>query len=127
MRDNVRQMFKQLGLGFLNMFVVLLLVAGAQVLLRGRVGTAVALAILCLIVLAQYLLGSRFIEHRYPPELAGLAGASEFAQGLALGIALFSSVMGVLWATGAYHPAGWAARGAFGRAALFALLAAILE
>lgn len=83
------------------MLIVPLLVVGSQALLRGRVRSSAAFAIVSVIVLSAYLLGSRFIERRHPPEFAGVVGAWEFAQGLALGVALFCSVMGVLWAAGA--------------------------
>jgi uncharacterized protein len=120
-------MLKQLGLGFLNLIVTLLLVAGAQTLLRPHVKATAGIAILAAVALASYLTGSRWIERRPPPELADWGGTAEFVEGLALGIALFSSVMGVLWAFGVYHPA---ARGVFtglGTGALLMLAAGIIE
>jgi hypothetical protein len=107
-------MLKQVGLGLLNLLVTVLLAAGAQVVLRPHVKATVGIAILAAITLASYLPGSRWIERRPPPELVDTVGFAECAAGLALGIALFSSVMAVLWVLGVYHPTargvspGWA-------------------
>jgi CAAX protease family protein len=127
MRDNLKHMFKQLGLGFLNLVAVLVLVFGTQALIHGRVKDVAGLTVLSAIVLLAYLAGSRWIERRQPPELAGFGGIAEFAGGIGLGIALFSSVMGLLWACGAYHPTGPGAAAALGRGGLFALMGAIVE
>jgi membrane protease YdiL (CAAX protease family) len=121
-------MLKQLGLGFLNLVVVLVLVFGAQALLRGgHVKSSTALPILAAIVLVAYLAGSRWIERRAPPELSDFGGIVEVAAGLALGVALFSSVMGVLWALGAYHPTGRGVVAGLGQGASLALMAAVFE
>ena len=120
-------MLKPLGLGFLNLVVVLALVFGTQALLRGHVKSSMGLPILAAIVLLAYLAGSRWIERRQPPELSGFGGIAELAAGLALGIALFSSVMGVLWALGVYHPAGRGVVAGIGQGASLALMAAVFE
>ncbi len=59
-----------------------------------------------LAALAVYLLGVRFIERRTPDELALNGFARELAAGLLLGAAVFTAVMGVLVAAGAYTLTG---------------------
>jgi hypothetical protein len=44
-----------------------------------------------------------------------------------LGLALFSSVMAILWIAGVYHPAGWGSYRQLAGGLLFAVLAGILE
>jgi membrane protease YdiL (CAAX protease family) len=120
-------MLKQLGWGLLNFLVALLLVAGVQAILRPRAKANVAIPILAAVVLAAYLAGSRWIERRPPPELADFGGVAEFAAGLALGIGLFSSVMGVLWALGVYYPAGRGTLSGLGAGAVLMLATGVFE
>jgi uncharacterized protein len=120
-------MLKQLGWGLLNFLVTLLLVAGVQAMLRPHAKASLAIPILAAVALAAYLAGSRWIERRPPPELADSGGVAEFAAGLALGVALFSSVMGVLWALGVYHPAGRGTLSGLGAGAVLMLGAGIFE
>lgn len=52
----------------------------------------------------------RLVERRHATELAGAGGGRELGGGLAIGLALFSTVIGVLWLLGCYtvtgsHPA----------------------
>ncbi len=63
---------KQVGLAALNLLFVLLILFGAQSLLRGHVSQTVGLAILSPPVFGAYLVGYRYIEGRRPPEIAGL-------------------------------------------------------
>ena len=120
-------MLKQLGWGSLNFFVTLLLVAGVQTILRPHAKANLAIPILAAFALAAYLAGSRWIERRPPPELADVGGVGEFVAGVALGFALFSSVMGVLWVLGVYHPAGRGTFSGIGQGAILMLAAAIFE
>ena len=118
---------KQAGLAALNLLFTLVILFGAQPLLRGRVSNSVALAILSVLVFGAYLLGYRFIERRRPPELAGLISVKEFIAGLGLGIFLFSAVIAVLWLLRVYHLQGRGTTAALGAGALTALFAATVE
>jgi membrane protease YdiL (CAAX protease family) len=118
---------KQVGLAALNLVFVLLILFGAQSLMRGHVKHTAGLAILSLLVFGAYLLGYRFIERRRPPELAGLISVKEFIGGLALGVTLFSAVIGVLWLFHVYHLQSRGTTAGLGAGALSALLAATVE
>ena len=118
---------KQVGLAALNLLFVLLILFGAQSLLRGHVRQTVGLAILSPLVFGAYLVGYRFIEGRRPPELAGLLSLKEFFGGLALGVTLFSAVIFVLWLLRVYHLQGRGTTAGLGAGALAALLAATVE
>jgi hypothetical protein len=100
MRDSVKQRSKELGLAFLNFALVLGLLFGTQPLIRGRVAGTPGLAIVSAVVFIAYLAGTRWIEGHQSAELVGKRGVAEFVAGLALGIALFSSVVGLLWIVG---------------------------
>ncbi len=118
---------KQVGLAALNLLFVLLILFGAQSLMRGHVNQTAGLAILSLLVFGAYLLGYRFIEGRRPPELAGLISLKEFFGGLALGVTLFSGVIAVLWLFRVYHLQARGTTAGLGAGALSALLAATVE
>ena len=51
----------------------------------------------------------------------------ELAAGLAIGFALFSVVMAILWAMGVYHPAGWGTTKGIAGALALAVMAGIME
>jgi membrane protease YdiL (CAAX protease family) len=118
---------KQAGLAALNLIFVLLVLFGAQSLMRGHISTTAGLAILSPLVFGAYLFGFRFIERRRPPELAGLISLKEFFGGLALGVTLFSAVIAVLWLVGVYHLQARGTTAGLGAGALSALLAATVE
>jgi membrane protease YdiL (CAAX protease family) len=99
----------------------------AQSLIRGHISRTVGLAILSLLVFGAYLLGYRVIERRHPPELSGLTSLKEFFAGLALGVALFSAVIAVLWLFRVYHLQSRGTAAGLGAGALSALLAATVE
>jgi len=63
-----------------------------------------------LTALLGYAAFARLVERRQPAELAGPGAGRELGAGLAIGLALFSTVIGVLWLMGFYtvtgrHPA----------------------
>src|SRR6266404_8092723 len=118
---------KQVGLAALNLLFVLLILFGAQSLLRGHVNQTAGLAILSSLVFGAYLAGYRFIEGRRPPELAGLISLKEFFGGLALGVTLFSAVIAVLWLLRVYRLQAIGTTAGLGAGALSALLAATVE
>jgi hypothetical protein len=127
MDSAVKHTGRQVGLAALNLLFVLLILFGAQSLLRGHVNQTAGLAILSPLVFGAYLVGYRFIEGRRPPELTGLVSLKEFFGGLALGVTLFSAVIIVLWLLRVYHLQARGTTAGLGAGALSALLAATVE
>lgn len=127
MDTSTKRTGKQVGLAALNLLFVLLVLFGTQALMRGHINQTAGLAILSALVFCAYLLGYRSIEGRRPPELAGLVSLKEFFAGLALGVALFSAVIAVLWLFRVYHLQGRGTTAGLGAGALTALLAATVE
>src|SRR5215510_14831518 len=72
--------------------------------LDGSSGVPTVLGVLA--ALALYVLSVRLIEWRTPDELGPAQLAPELAAGIVLGVALFSAIMVVLLATGAYAMTG---------------------
>src|ERR1700756_1187334 len=97
---------KEIGLALLNLGFVLSILFGAQALMRGHIRPTAGLPILSVLVFTVHLAGYRFIERQRPPELAGFPSVKEFFGGLALGVALFSGVIAVLWVLRVYHLQG---------------------
>lgn len=75
----------------------------------------------------MYIAASKRIERRTPSELAADHALPDSAAGLVLGSALFTAVMGILWAVGAYHPTGKGTTNELAVGFVLALLAGILE
>jgi uncharacterized protein len=115
------------GLGFLNLLVLLAVLFGLQTLIRGRVPDLLGLTLLSLSLLVAYVAGVRWIERREPEELLHRAAGREFSYGLTLGICLFATVMLVLWIVGVYHPTGRGSIAPLAAGFLTALLAAVVE
>jgi len=126
-RDAIKQKYKPFGLALVDFLVALALVFAAQTLIHHRVSDTAGLTIVAGVIFASYLAGSRWIEGRQPPELESSRGAAELAMGIGMGIALFGTVMGSLWALGAYHPAGWGTDATLGGGFVVATLVAIVE
>ncbi len=122
----MRKTWKEVGLGLLNLLVVVGVIVVMQPLLRKYFGSAGA-AVLALLCLGAYVAASRWIERRAPTELAVDRALPELAVGILGGLALFSSLMAILWVTGVYHPAGWGSYRQLPRGLFFAILAGILE
>jgi membrane protease YdiL (CAAX protease family) len=127
MRESVKRTGKELGLALLNFVVVLGLLFGTQALIRGRVDETGKTVLLSAVVFAAYLAGRRWIEGHQPPELLGEGRVTEFAGGIGLGISLFSTVMGLLWIVGDYHPAGHGSVSGLAKGAVIALVVGIGE
>ncbi len=113
--------------GFLDLVIAVGASASLMLLLRGRVPDWLGLSAGAALLLALYLLGNHWIERRKPAELYTRRGVHQFATGLALGIALFASVMGVLAISGAYHPTGWNSARTLAPGLLLAFLDAVFE
>src|SRR5260370_1859723 len=84
-------------------------------------------AVLAALCLGVYIAASKWIERRTPTELAVHRAPLELAAGTLLGLALFSSVMAILWLAGVYHPAGWGSYRQLPSGLLLAVLAGFLE
>jgi membrane protease YdiL (CAAX protease family) len=123
----MRTKFAYVGRGVLNLAVVLAVVFGLQALIRGRVSDTLGLIALSSALVVSYVAGVRWIERRQASELLAAAGFTEFAAGLALGLALFTTLMLLLWMFGVYRPSGWGSVAPLAGGLLLALLAAILE
>ncbi len=123
----MRTRFAYVGRGVLNLAVVLAVAFGLQALIRGRVSDTLGLIALSSALVASYVAGVRWIERRQASELLAAAGFTEFAAGLALGLALFTTLMLLLWMFGVYRPSGWGGVAPLAGGLLLALLAAILE
>lgn len=115
------------GRGALNLLVVVAVLLGVQALVRGHVPDVVGLIILCIAIVAAYLAGVRLIERRPATEFLPTAAPTEFPSGLALGLALFSTVMLVLWILGVYQPSGYGSLTPLAAGFVNSLLAAIVE
>ena len=122
----MRKTWKEVGLGLLNLLLVVGAIAALQPLLRKYTGAAGA-AVLVAVCLAVYFAACKWIERRSPSELAAQRAPVELAAGMFLGLALFSSVMVILWLAGVYHPAGWGSYRQLAGGLLLAALAGILE
>ena len=124
--DALRRKWREFGLGLLNLLAVALVVAAAQVALKAVI-PAQGAAVLGLIGLCAYWLGSRWIERRAVTELAPRRFFPEAAAGLAIGLGLFAGVMVVLWVVGVYAPGGWGDTAGLGGVVAVGLLSGVLE
>jgi membrane protease YdiL (CAAX protease family) len=95
-----------MGRGALNPAVVLLVVFALPAVMRARMPRSLVPMAVPIAFVATYLAGMRWIERRAPGELLYRAGFSEFGAGLAIGLALFTTTMLLLWMLGVYHPSG---------------------
>jgi membrane protease YdiL (CAAX protease family) len=115
------------GLGFLNLLVLLAVLFGLQTLIRSRVPDLLGLTLMSVTLLVAYVAGVRWIERREPEELLHRAAGRDFSYGLILGICLFATVMLVLWMAGVYHPTGRGSIAPLAAGFLAAFLAAVSE
>ncbi len=113
--------------GLLNLVMVLGVVFGLRSMILGRVSDTTRLDALSVALVASYLVGVRWIEHRRATELATHRSGVELAAGVALGIGLFATLMVILWLFGVYHLSRWGAVAPLFGGFWFALLTAINE
>jgi membrane protease YdiL (CAAX protease family) len=123
-RTNV---WKQAGLGLLNLLAVILIITAAQLLLHKHLANAFGAALVALLVLVTYVAASKWIERRTPSELSIQSLLPESAAGFATGLALFTSVMAILWLVRVYHPAGLGTANSLAIGFAGALAAGVLE
>jgi uncharacterized protein len=110
----------------LNLLLLILVIGLSQPLIKKFIPSA-GPAIMAVLVLLAYWLGSLYVERRKPVELAPSRALPEILGGLTIGIALFSSVMGVIWILGYYHPTGLGRIPNLVSALVFTVLAGVLE
>jgi uncharacterized protein len=122
----LRNNWIEFGRGLLNLLVLILLVAGVQLFAKAY-ALSVGPLLLVTAVLLGYWLGAKWIERRNPTELAARRLLPEASLGLVIGLALFSAVMAVLWAAGAYRPSGWLGKTHLASGLVLALLSGVLE
>ena len=128
MQPTKKRAGREIGFALLNLLFVCLILAGAQsILLRAHVSQAMGLPVLSVLIFLAYLAGYRWIERKPPPELKGITSIKEFFYGLAIGVALFSAVIAVLWMARVYNFHGRGTTAGLGAGALAALFAATLE
>jgi membrane protease YdiL (CAAX protease family) len=113
--------------GLANLVVFLAVSAGIQHVLAGRVPRRTGLVLMTAVLVLLYFAGARWIERRKVVELRLAGSARGVLSGLLLGIALFSSVMAILWIAGAYRPAGWGTWRPLAFGLLFGLSTAVSE
>lgn len=124
--DALRKKWKEVGLGLVNLAALLLVVGISQVALKS-VMPARGTVVPGLIGLVTYWAGSRWIERRAVVELAPRRFLPEVSAGLAIGLALFAGVMGLLSVAGVYSPGGWGNTAGFGNVVAIGLLSGVLE
>lgn len=125
-RGFLRKAWIEFGWGLLNLLSICLVIGLAQPFLKAYIPSGGA-AILAILILPAYWMGSKWIERRNPVELAPVRALPEALAGLAMGLALFASVVLILWTSGFYHPRGWGAPRNIASGIVFAVLAGFLE
>ena len=125
----VRERWKQAGLIFLSLLaLVIVLKACTTTLIWAHNNSLfIGYAVLGIVTFLTYLASVRWIERRTVAEFTLPRSLSELADGVATGLALFASVIGVLWAVGVYQPQGWGSAGELGLAAMFWLFIGVVE
>ena len=123
----MRNRWKQLGLGLLTLLIVSLAVAGTQFLIHKHASADFGPLAVTAVVLLVYLGSVRWIERRPVSEFAPAGAWREMLAGLFTGFALFTCVMGILWAFGVYHPAGLGSGKALGTGLALAVMSGVFE
>jgi uncharacterized protein len=122
----LRKTWKEVGLGFLNLLVIVAVIVAVQPLLRRYAG-GMGAGVLALICLAAYVAGSKWIERRNPVELEPNRALPEGTAGLLFGFGLFALVIAILRVAGVYHSAGWGTYHGVGQGFALAVFAGIVE
>jgi membrane protease YdiL (CAAX protease family) len=123
----LRKVWKELGLGCLNLLLLVVIIIVAQLWLHKHGTPLLGAAILALLCLAAYVGAAKWIERRPPTELVNNRSLPESLAGMALGFVLFSVVMGILWAAGVYRFTGGGTGDQLAKGFVLAVLAGILE
>ena len=123
----MRKTWKEVGLGCLNLVLLVAMIILVQPWLRKHTAPLLGAAVLTLLCFVAYVAASKWIERRSPTELAADRALPEGIAGIALGFVLFSAVMGILWATGVYHLEGRGTADQLAKGFVLAALAGVLE
>jgi hypothetical protein len=123
----LRKIWKEVGLGFLTLLLLVAIIVLAQPWLRRHGTPLLGAAMVALLCVAAYAAASKWIERHSPTELATDRALQEGLAGMALGFVLFSVVMGILWAAGTYRLGGKGAADQIAKGFVLAVLAGILE
>jgi membrane protease YdiL (CAAX protease family) len=123
----MRKSWKEVGLATLNLVAVIFVIVVAQPVLRKHLPDTVGEALLALLILATYIVSSKWIERRAPSELDVRRLLPEVTAGLVLGFVLFAISMAILWIAGVYHPAGGGAVNGLVSGLFAALIAGVFE
>jgi len=126
-RTTLRKRWKEVGLGFVTLIIVAFAVTGAQLRIIKLAPHDVGPLVVTLVVVLTYLASVRWIERRPVDEFAPRGATREMFAGLATGFALFSSVMGILWIAGVYHPAGFGIPKGIATGLALAILSGVFE
>jgi len=102
----LRKRWKEVGLGFVTLLIVALAATGVQLRIIKVVSPEVGPVVVMLVVVLTYLASVRWIERRPVAEFSLPGAAGEMGTGLAIGFALFTTVMVILGVAGVYHFAG---------------------
>ncbi len=123
----MRQKLKRFGLGMVNLAALMVVARWLYARVGRHSDGGVAAVVMAAALLALYWAGSRWIERRRAEDVRLRDLADGLGAGLALGVALISCVMGVLWISGSYRPAGWGTWAPLAGALLSALAGAVSE
>jgi len=125
----VRKRWIEAGLIFLTALLVTIAYAGSAIAVNWAHASSLlqAYAIIATTSLLAYLLGARLIERRPVAEFSLSPALPEIAGGVLAGIALFATVIGILWVAGVYQPQGWRSFNGIGLAFLFWLAVGVNE
>ena len=118
---------RQLLLGAANMVVVIALAAGIAALLGRTLRALPAEFLMAAALVPLYLVGARWIERRNAVELRLADLPRGLGEGVLLGAALFSCLMGILWLLDVYQPSGFGSWRPLAGALLSAFAGAVLE
>ena len=110
-----------------NMTAVITLAVGIRVLCELIFHRWPAELVMAAALVPLYFGGARWIERRDPVELRLADSGRGFAGGIALGAALFTCLMTILWLAGVYQPSGWDSGPPLVAAFLFVIAGAVVE
>jgi uncharacterized protein len=99
---------RRMGLMLGGMTLLAVVVMGAQQLLRNRIPVGLEAVVLLFLAFGTYVLYVRLTARRRIDELAPAALLPQTLFGLAIGVAIFTGVIGLLMLTGNYQYQGYA-------------------
>ncbi|HTA53302.1 MAG TPA: CPBP family intramembrane glutamic endopeptidase [Candidatus Acidoferrales bacterium] len=100
---SLREVLRRIGVMLGGMAVLAAVVFGAQQVLRHRIPVGLEAIVLLALAFGVYVLYVRLTERRRVDELAPAVLLPQTLLGLAIGVAIFTTVIGLLVLTGTYH------------------------